>query len=163
MSSATERYLPCLLSRLTDDNPSKVKEDQPVLLSLNQLKLEIMRNIQTIFNSRSHVKSPLYKDDLYNYSVVDFGLNDFCGCSHNEHELERIKREIAQAIARYEPRVSPDSVAVEAYDNEDGKHNLDSSVFKLRISCQINVKPLEGEILLISYLDLESGSADVEA
>lgn len=162
MSSATERYLPCLLSRLTDDNPGKVKENQPVLLSLDQLKLEILRNIQTIFNSRSHVKSPLYKDDLYNYSAVDFGLSDFCGCAHNEHELERIKREITDAIRHYEPRVNPDTVVVDTYDNEDGKQNLEGSVFRLRISCQINVKPLEGEILLISYLDLESGSADVE-
>lgn len=163
MSSATERYLPCLLSRLTDDNPGKVKENQPVLLSLNQLKLEIMRNIQTIFNSRSHVKNPLFKDDLYNYSVVDFGLSDFCGCAHSERELERIKREIADAIRHYEPRVNPRTIVVDSYDQGDGGRSLEGSVFRLKISCQINVKPLEGEILLISYLDLESGNADVEA
>lgn len=159
MSAGADLYLPCLLTRLQDDYPGSPAERGRPLNDAAALKQEIIANISLILNSRSHVSAQSLPEELRG-SVLDFGISDFCGCEHSERKLEQLKTEIARALAWYEPRIDPASVRIESTEAAPAAAH-GGSVFALKIYCEVKVAPLEGEILFVSYLDLESGSAEV--
>ena len=72
--------------------------------------------------------------------------------SSTEHDLEE---GIRSAILRFEPRVLPNSLLVEAMatDNGLGWHN----VVSVRISAQVWAQPVPLELLLRTEVDLETG------
>lgn len=173
---ASDLFLPCLLSRLTDEAPQQPEDQAPPLLDPQALRQEIAANIDLILNARSHVRSADLPTDL-RFSVLDFGIGDFCGCPHTEQQLERIQNELEQALRHFEPRIDPNSITVRALSPEesaddklqaqhsagDGAHGADGikvhgSVFKLAISCTIKVAPLTDQLFFISSLDLENGN-----
>lgn len=158
--SAEDKYLPCLLSRLCDDEPQSKIDRNFKYVSLEKIKEEIVLNISHILNSKSR---PQIWDLNYNQEVVNsvlgFGLPDFCGLSNSEIESAKLQHEIVELLKVFEPRLIPSSISVEV-DSSDVAHNNFS--FSLRISAQFAVKALTGFFSCISYLDLESGFATVK-
>lgn len=167
---ASDLFLPCLLSRLTDEAPQQPEDQAPPLLDPQALRQEIAANIDLILNARSHVRSADLPADL-RFSVLDFGIGDFCGCPHTEQQLERIQTELEQALRHFEPRIDPSSITVRALSPEESAESalkpqrtssdtikVHGSVFKLAISCTIKVAPLTDQLFFISSLDLENGN-----
>lgn len=154
-----DRYIPCILSRLSDDEPQSRIDRMPRIVPLEKIKQEILLNISQILNSRTH---PM-PDDLGNrlevvHSVLSFGLSDFCGQNKSLSTVERIKHEIIEQIRYFEPRVNPDTVVVE-HKAEDSMES--ASGFLLEISAEFALQALAGQFICISYLDLETGLATV--
>lgn len=171
---ASDLFLPCLLSRLTDEAPQQPEDQAPPLLDPQALRQEIAANIDLILNARSHVRSADLPTDL-RFSVLDFGIGDFCGCPHTEQQLERIQTELEQALRHFEPRIDPNSITVRALTPDESSESalkpqrtcaaasceaikVHGSVFKLAISCTIKVAPLTDQLFFISSLDLENGN-----
>lgn len=167
---ASDLFLPCLLSRLTDEAPQEPEDQAPPLLDSQALRQEIAANIDLILNARSHVRSADLPTDL-RFSVLDFGIGDFCGCPHTEQQLERIQNELEQALRHFEPRIDPNSITVRALTPDESAESalkpqrtssdgitVHGSVFKLAISCTIKVAPLTDQLFFISSLDLENGN-----
>lgn len=155
---SADRFPPCLLSRLTDSEPQLKKEKLPQVLSLEQLKQDVLRNLEMILNSRSH----LPEQEMQPYpdaasSVLAFGLADFCGFSHDETALERIQTDILFQIRCFEPRIQPDSLDVSFAEQQSSAQEV-----ALQISGKLRVTPLQEEFLFISRLNLETGSATIE-
>lgn len=77
------------------------------LLSQEQLKESVARDLEALLNTRSALPQQL----LQAYpecarSVLNFGLADFAGLSHSSSEDRlRICSSIRQAVERYEPRL----------------------------------------------------------
>ncbi len=165
-SGAAERFMPCVLTRLTDQHPEEKTERIRRSLSLDELKESILANIRLILNSRFRPEAwDLGDDPLVESSVLGFGLTDCCGVSKSREALETLRDRIRNLIVWFEPRLDPASVEVSVVD---AGHRADGAAlgrngWALEISARINVEPLTGELLCISEIDLESGAATVES
>lgn len=151
--------MPCVLMRLTDREPMVQRERYSRGISIQQLKRDILWNIELLLNSRSHPsRAELRSDAEVCNSVLGMGLEDFCGVSHGREERERLRREILQQLRNFEPRINPDSLSVSLIDMEANS----GSVVELEIHGRIEVAPLSEELLFRSRLDLETGTASVD-
>ena len=154
-----ERFMPCVLSRLTDTNPQIKVEHYSRVITLKQLRRDIVQNVELILNSRSHPsRAELENDPLLLNSVLGFGLSDFCGHSHARERLSLIEQEIVNQIRCFEPRINPESLTVRI--NVDESRNY--SDFLVEISGMVQAAPLAGEILFFSRIDVESGVAEIK-
>lgn len=156
-----ERLQPSLLDRLTDDEPDKqVESRQKRVLSLNQLRQSVLRDLAWLFNVGN--LGEVQDLDRYPYaatSVLNFGLPELTGCtvsSVDAHELERVVR---QAILTFEPRILPNSVRVQVLVSDDAS-SRNSLTFE--ITGELWARPLPERLFLKTQLDLESGDFTVD-
>ena len=137
-----DRFLPCLITRLVDDEPHNRVERNPQLFTMEQLKKNVLRNIVMILNS-----SPRRRQDDLQYSetvrdsVLFWGLPNFTGQDTNQARLEELQQEIMHQLRCFEPRLDKDSLSVvlEVDPNSCGE-------FILRISGTITADPVNGII-----------------
>lgn len=153
-------FMPCLLSRLTDQNPEAKVEKFSRGITIKQLKQNILWNVELILNSRSH---PSFDKMQYGQeirdSVLGMGLPDFCGMSHSRESLENLRLAICHQLRTFEPRFEPDSIEVLFVKN--GDNSTEFSNVELEISAMIDIAPLREEFVFRSRLDLESGNVTV--
>ncbi len=150
-----EKYLPCVLTRLADDNPQTNIDDLSRGVPLKNIKQEIINNIDQMLNSRSR---PSDKDLMYDNqlttSVLAYGLPDFCGKSFNQDTITQIVNRIKKQIKTFEPRILPDSIQINVLKNLP---NQNKCTFAMEIRARFAVKEISDEFICVSSLDLESG------
>jgi len=137
-----DRFLPCLLARLVDDEPHNRVEHNPQLFTMEQLKKNVIRNIMMILNSspRRRQDDSLCSETVRN-SVLFWGLPDFTGQTTNQTRLENLQQEIMHQLRCFEPRLDKDSLSVVL--------EVDSSScgdFTIRISGTLSADPVNGII-----------------
>ena len=142
-------YLPCVFLRLTSG------ERLQDLSDLKHLKQEILDNISLIFNSCSRPgPDELGNDPYIIYSVLGFGIGNFCGRQSSEETVNGICRQIREQIIHFEPRLDPKSVLVEA-KNSDGQRRNSLTV---SVSARISQNPFSADEVSCRFvLDLETG------
>lgn len=146
-----EVYIPSVFTRLVDE------EDLPLhkLSDFENLKREILENISLLLNSRSRPEQwDLDYDPYIYYSVLGFGVKDFCGRNHGENSLNEITENIRQQLIHFEPRLAPESIEIFTDPEQDMSHNE----VEIEIRARISVKPFEEELKCIFALDLETGT-----
>lgn len=155
---SNERYIPPLLTRLTDDEPESRIDKQDRMFSLAQIKEDILLNITQLFNSRSHRQyAELNNDVNLIHSVLGYGVSDFCGVSNSPKEKERLILEITDQIKFFEPRLKASSITVKSVDIA-GEVNVLTFV----VSAQYALYLADESFECMTKLDLESGVAKVE-
>jgi type VI secretion system lysozyme-like protein len=155
-----ELFMPCLLNRLTDQAPEQKTENFSRGISLKQLRQNILWNIELILNSRSRPDSGVWHNDpMINDSVLGLGLPDFCGLSHSQSAMEKLRKEIIHQLTTFEPRLEKETLEVNFVN--DGTSPVNHSVLELEVSAWIAVEPLREELVFRSKLDLESGIATI--
>lgn len=155
MAQSSRSFLPTLWSRLCGCDSQALPQDEQVAL----IKAEILQNITLILNSRSHL--PLEKlqhaQDVQ-YSVLGFGLSDFCGQNHNQARLSLLKQQIVDQIIHFEPRLDPTSIEVTFLDQENELGPNSPNYVNLEIKARLN-HTLSSELFTcISKIDLDAGS-----
>ena len=155
--SPTERLQPSLLDRLTDDAPTVLTEPREArVLTKGQLRTAVLRDLAALMNAICLGAG----DDLSAYpeverSVLNYGMPAFAGETASTLDVHDLEEGIRSAILRFEPRVLPNSLLVEAMatDNGLGWHN----VVSVRISAQVWAQPVPLELLLRTEVDLDTG------
>ena len=155
----SNRYLPCLLTRLTDEHPfSAADTDYTENFSLERLKRDILQNLAMLLNA--HVAPTAAERIRRLFPEVGasgylFGVDSFVGRHNLTTHVDSILRHVREAIVRFEPRVVPESVHVTLQEKQSaGRTGLD-----LCIICRLAVKPLTDDMLMRLQLDLETGEA----
>jgi type VI secretion system protein ImpF len=156
----TREFLqPCLLDRLTDDHPDQQQEGRDMrVVSLSRYRQGVLRDIEWLLNARAHVQD----DEINEFahvadSVLNYGLSDACGLSASGQMVEDIEQRILAAIRKFEPRILPGSVAVQAKTGGDGQEGV-AVVFE--ISGDLWAQPACVVLHIKTALDLETGRAD---
>lgn len=149
-----DRFLPCLIARLVDDEPHNRVERNPQLFTMEQLKKNVLRNITMILNSsprRPESDSPC--SETVRDSVLFWGLPNFVGQTTNQARLEELRQEIVHQLRCFEPRIDADSlnVVLEADPGSGGE-------FVLRISGTITADPVNGIIRYEQKMAWDSGA-----
>src|SRR3954469_18458542 len=97
--TAIEKLQPCLLDRLTDDEPGAREESRSQrVVSLQRYRRGVLRDLEWLFNSHGFLRvEGLHSFQLKDYpeayrSVLNFGARQLCGIT--APDLERLQEEL---------------------------------------------------------------------
>ena len=149
-----DRFLPCLIVRLVDDEPHNRVERNPQLYTMEQLKKNVLRNITIILNSspRRLTDAPSCGEAVRD-SVLFWGLPEFTGQSTNQTRLEELRLEIIRQLRCFEPRLDSDSLNVELEEVPGA-----CGEFVLRISGTVMADPVNGIIRYEQKMAWDAGA-----
>jgi len=159
----TDRLQPCLLARLTNDEPgpSGGNRDRR-FVSLSRYREEVKQHLEWLLNSRARAERERFDEfPLASRSVLNYGIRDLCGLTASGVSPEEIEREIREAIRIFEPRIACHSVSVRAVgDGEgDGVHN---NCLYIEIEGELWAQPVPESLLVRTEVDLETGRVQVQ-
>ena len=154
--TAIEKLQPCLLDRLTDDEPDKQEESRAQrVVSLQKYRRGVLRDLEWLFNTHAYLRiEGLESFQLKDYphafrSVINFGTRQLCGVS--SPNLERLQEEMGEAIQVFEPRITPRSLTIQA--------DLERNVVTFDVQGDLWANPLPEHLHLKTTVDLETGQS----
>lgn len=149
-----QRFLPCLLDRLRDDDPKNKEEGRNQrILSLQRYKEGVIRDLRWLFNASAHL--PVEGSEEFRLSdypeaersVVNFGTRQLCGLI--APDMNGLERELSQAIQTFEPRISQHTVTIRA--------SQDRHLIAFEMRCELWAEPIPEQLFVKTTIDLESG------
>jgi type VI secretion system protein ImpF len=156
-----ERLQPCLLDRLTDENPHDQREGQyERVVSLQQYRKAVLRDLEMLLNARM-----LPPDDpVYDYpeaaaSVINYGIPDLCAKSKAALASDGFDKILRNTILTFEPRVLPSSLRVHFVVEED-QQNVRTVGFELE--GDLWAQPYPDHMFVKTQVDLETGHCTLE-
>jgi type VI secretion system protein ImpF len=154
----SEKLQPCLLDRLTDDEPKKTEEsrDQRVI-SLRRYRQGVLRDLEWLFGASAHLSregtdsfSIEEFPDARN-SVINFGTRHLFGVS--SANLTELRRSLTEALKTFEPRIIENTLRVGI--NREGHEIV------LDVEADLWAAPMVEHLHFKTKLDLESGYCSV--
>jgi type VI secretion system protein ImpF len=149
-----ERLQPCLLDRLTDDQPAKREESRSQrVISHQRYRQGVLRDLEWLFNtsgfSRLATPGAVRIEDYPEAfkSVINYGTRQLSG--ETTPDLVQIRRELAEVIAVFEPRISARSLTIKA--------NAERNYLYLDVEGELWADPIPEHLHLKTVLDVESG------
>jgi type VI secretion system protein ImpF len=136
-----QRFAPYLLDRLIDAAPGIQGEAVKPMLSLEQLKASVARDVEALLNTRRGIAADaLQPFPLARRSVLAFGLDDFASRSlASTEDQAAICRALERAIAHHEPRLQ--SLRVDL-----GRRDSTSQGLKFSIRAVLYVHPMQAPV-----------------
>ena len=153
-----DRLQPCLLDRLTDDQPEKREESRTQrIVSLQRYKAGVLRDLEWLFNSVGHYRDERTGELTFaDYeeafeSVLNFGIRQLYG--RLAPDLEEIEQQLTAALIVFEPRINRQTLRV--------KVTLDRNYLVIDLTGELWVNPLPEKLFIKTLLDLESSHCNV--
>jgi type VI secretion system protein ImpF len=151
-----ERLQPCLLDRLTDDEPELSREgrDQHVV-SLRKYRKAVLRDVEMLFNSRAYpLHEMIYEFGEVARSVLNYGILDLSGASISGGNSSELEAQLKQALKNFEPRISHKALSVHMVSSSDTR---DIRTLLFEISGELWAHPLPDHLFIKTEVDLETG------
>jgi type VI secretion system protein ImpF len=149
-----ERLQPCLLDRLTDDEPDKKEESRTQrVVSHQKYRRGVLRDLEWLLNAsacldgaeRDRFRPEDYPEAFR--SVLNFGTKQLTG--QTSPNLEALKDELAEAVAVFEPRIAARSLSIRA--------NADRNYVVFDVEGELWANPLPEHLHVKTTLDFETG------
>lgn len=156
----SERLLPSLLDRLTDENPgSDVEAREHRSESVFKLRQAVLRDLQWLMNT-GNLESLV---DLKNYpevaeSVLNFGMPNLSGQTISTVDIAAIERDIKRVIQLFEPRILKGTLRIKAMRDGETAHR---NAVAFQIEGTLWGKPMPEALFLRTEVDLELGEVKV--
>lgn len=154
-----EKIQPCLLDRLTDENPGNQKESRNErVLSVKRYREGVLRDLIWLLNAKAHTT----QDGLEEFpealrSVLNFGTRDLCGLILSSMDLQTLEQEVTEALRRLEPRINPNSLSVKAVSGAQRSSNG----LALEIRGDLFAYPVPEHLHIRTEIDLDTGKYTV--
>lgn len=163
-----------LVRRLIEtEQRRQIELRQRVVVSTERLRDVVLRDLRALFNTENlrwreaREVLPTLRSvpdiDEFPYaakSVVNFGIPPLAGRTGASLDLDRLERELEDAIKTFEPRLKRDTVSVRSVRREEGTAG---SQLAFEIEAELWAEPLPLRLWLRTLIDLETGSARIEA
>jgi type VI secretion system protein ImpF len=150
---------PSLLDRLTDADP-RSSADPAITLSesVRRFKASIQRDLEWLLNTR-RIPEPMPEDwfEQLPHSVYYYGIPDITSLSRDTRESRMIVlRDIEDAIATFEPRLSDVRITVVEVEGEQFRREL-----RFHIEATLRMDPTPEQVVFDTVLNFASGEYDV--
>lgn len=157
----SERLQPCLLDRLTDDEPDKgVESRDKRVFTLRQVREAVLRDLSWLLNTAQRFTGDaVATTPNVASSVVNFGVPDVCGATLSGLSLPAVERAVAEAVLRFEPRIMAASLVVRAVADAD---SMGRTALVFEIGGDLWAQPIPEPLHLRTTVDLESGQCSVQ-
>jgi type VI secretion system protein ImpF len=153
-----ERLQPCLLDRLTDDDPANSQESRNQrMVLLPRYKRGVLRDLEWLFNCSAHLPeegSEKFQIGLFPEaaaSVINFGTRHLCGLV--APDMRELERQLAAAIQIFEPRIIRNTLSVKA--------TIERHLISFEIRGDLWANPVPEHLLISTKIDLETGQASL--
>jgi type VI secretion system protein ImpF len=154
-----DRLQPCLLDRLTDDEPGKREESRNQrIVSLQRYKAGVLRDLDWLFNSIGHFPDERVGEVTFaDYeeafrSVINFGIRQLYG--RLAPDIEEIQKQLLEAVITFEPRINRRTLRVEA--------KIERNTLSIELTGELWVNPLPEKLFIKTELDLESSECSTK-
>src|SRR6266576_1697684 len=157
-SVAVEKLQPCLLDRLTDEDPKGSQESRAQrVISLQRYRQGVLRDLEWLFGASAHL--PQEGDQTFSIedfpeafrSVINFGVKHLFGVlSPNMRALEQ---HLTQALYIFEPRIVPNSLKL--------RSRIEGNEVILDVEGELWSSPLPEHLHIKTKLDLQNGHCSV--
>ena len=156
-----ERLQPCLLDRLTDNDPESPTEGpHQRTMSFREFKQSVLRDLASLLNAKCQPPdSPIYEYDDAERSVLNYGIPDFCGKTISQHNPAELEDNIKKAIEQFEPRIDPRSLTVRAITPPEARR-AHAAIFE--VEGNLWAYPAPNHVYVRTEVDFESGHSTVE-
>ena len=152
--AVVEKLQPCLLDRLTDDEPNNSQETRAQrVISLQRYRQGVLRDLQWLFGTSAHLPDEGDSSiNLQDYpeaikSVINFGIRHLFGLM--APNLREIQQALTEALYNFEPRILRNSLKV--------KLQMDGNLIVIDIEGELWASPLPEHLHIKTKLDIESG------
>ena len=110
-----DRLLPCLLDRLTDEEPQRTRESSDRrAVSMQRYRQGVRRDLENLLNASSRTESDgVTLFEHARTSVLNFGIPDLCGQTLSGLSEGDLERAVRDAVLRYEPRILSRALSVQ--------------------------------------------------
>ena len=158
--SQKERLQLSLLDRLTDDEPTKKSESREKrVINVSRLKEVVQRDLAWLLNSVAAATSI----DLDDYpevqtSTLNYGIPDLSGVTAASLNIKTIERELGKCITRFEPRIIPRTLRINA---NLAKKEMNGNTLSFEISADLWAQPLPLQLYLHTDIDIENGIVSI--
>lgn len=150
----SEKLQPCLLDRLTDEDPTTTVESRVQrVINLARYKRGVLRDLEWLLNASAHLPEEGGQHlrladfpEAYR-SVLNYGSRQLCGLIAPDMDL--LERELTGALHVFEPRILKGSLVVKA--------TMERHVIAVEIQGQLWANPLPEQLFVKTKIDLESG------
>jgi type VI secretion system protein ImpF len=154
-----DRLQPCLLDRLTDDEPGTREESRNQrIVSLQRYKAGVLRDLEWLFNSIGHypdetVGEVTFADYKEAYrSVINFGIRQLYG--RLAPDIEEIEKQLFDALVTFEPRINRHTLKVQV--------RIERNILSIELTGELWVNPLPEKLFIKTVLDLESSTSSTK-
>lgn len=156
----SERLQPCLLDRLTDDEPTRQQESREKrVMSLQRYRHAVLRDLGWLMNTSAHVAADgLDEFEEVPTSVLNFGVRDVTGLTVSGVDLGDLERRIVTAIRAFEPRVQPGSLVIKSVADTS---SMTRTAISFEIRGQLWAQPIPEALFIKTEIDLETGQCEL--
>ena len=150
--SNQDRFLPCLIDRLKDNEPYKKHEVADRSVSAYEYKHSVIRDLENLLNSFTTVPPRMLEQfDEVKTSVLNYGISNVTGISLSHHNALRFEGEIRDAILAFEPRIIAETLSVNIV-----KEDRQSKNAFLEVHAQLWMSPYPEELHLRTSLEVDN-------
>ena len=154
-----DRLQPCLLDRLTDDDPGNREESRNQrIISIQRYKAGVLRDLEWLFNSVGHypdevVGAVTFGDYKEAYrSVINFGIRQLYG--RLAPDIEEIEKQLFDALVTFEPRINRHTLKVQV--------RIERNILSIELTGELWGNPLPEKLFIKTVLDLESSTSSTK-
>lgn len=156
--AVVEKLQPCLLDRLTDDEPKNTQETRAQrVISLQRYRQGVLRDLQWLFGASAHLpKEGRTSFSLEDYpdahrSVINFGTRHLFGLT--SPNLRDLERKLTEALYTFEPRILRNSLKV--------RLQMKGNLIALDVDGELWANPIPEQLHIKTKLDIETGFCSV--
>jgi type VI secretion system protein ImpF len=155
----SEKLQPCLLDRLTDDDPKKKMESRTQrVMSLQRYREAVMRDLSWLLNTHADLKqSGFDRFEEIPSSVLNFGIQNVAGMTAASLRVDDMRFQLTEAVQRFEPRIIPETISIVIAANPDEMSQSRSLGFEIR--GVLWNQPIPESLFIKTELDLETGKS----
>lgn len=152
----SEKLLPCLLDRLTDNEPNKQQESRKErVMNIRKYRSAVLRDISWLLNAYANAELT----DLDEYaelpsSVLNFGVRNVAGMAVSNLDADEMEYQLTEALRRFEPRIIPNTISITMTTDPEEMSNR-SLFFEIR--GDLWSQPIPESLFIKTQLDLETG------
>lgn len=163
---SSDRLLPCLLDRLTDDKPYVKKKENYQGTSLTEYRDSVCRDLEWLLNTGSYLKEEEISDlDEAKKSLLNYGIKSYSGIFGSSQTEEEMKDQIHAAIVTFEPRIIADTLEIQLVPKEEktgDKSTTEVGKFHLEIRGELWLQPIPEPFTVATAIDLGTGTCTLE-
>ncbi len=108
----SEKLQPCLLDRLTDDEPNKQQEGRNQrVMSSQRYRQAVLRDLAWLLNTYANAEQDgLDAFEEVPSSVLNFGVQNVAGMTASSLSVDDLRYRLIEALRRFEPRIIANTI-----------------------------------------------------
>lgn len=155
-----EKLQPCLLDRLTDDDPGNPQESRNQrVMSLQRYRQAVLRDLAWLLNTYANSEEAGF--DVFEEipsSVLNFGVQNVAGMTASSMNVDEMRYHVTEALRRFEPRILSNSISINmAIDLAE----MSSRSIQFEIRGDLWAQPIPEALFIRTQMDLETGKCNL--